>query len=246
MIYIKRWLEYYEELFPVAENQENFVEKLCEDFPAPAKLLSVECGPGALTQILHKTHPDITVTDSFPEFISIINTRQESQENAIHAFNLNPADIARYLGKEFFNVALCCNYRIIFMKDKTMIKKFLFDTKMLLSDGGYLIIDLINFAKFDFSHTKIELPTIRCERATLYSSLIKDKDDVDYKLYQHLVTSSGKLIDETKNEEVCPISMETFKSFADELKFSSVEFFSDYNGTPYSKDSDKIICVLKK
>lgn len=246
MIYIKRWLEYYDELFPVEENQQEFIERLCQDFQAPAKLLNVECGPARLMERMHATHPDITVTDSFQEFISVVNTRQENQENAIHAFYLNPVDIARYLGKEFFNVALCCNYRIIFMKDRTLIKKFLFDVKMLLKDGGYFVIDLINFAKYDFSLSKIELPIKKCERATLYSSLIKDRDAATYNLYQHLVTSSGKLLDETRNEEVCPISMESFKAFAEELKYSSIEFYSDYNGTPYSKDAEKIICVLKK
>lgn len=246
MIYIKRWLEYYEELFPLEEHQVEFIENLCKDFQAPAKLLSVECGPALLSQKLHPSHPDITVTDSFPEFISLLNTRQENQENQIHAFNLQPADIARYLGKEFFNVAWCCNYRLIFMKDKALIKKFMFDAKMLLSEGGYLVLDLINFAKYDFSQTKIELPVKKSARGTLYSTLLKDTDEAKYTLYQHLITANGKLIDETKNEDVCPISLETFKMFAEELKFSSINFYSDFNGTPYSLDSDKIICVLKK
>lgn len=246
MIYIKRWLEYYEDLFTIEPNQEEFFENLCKNFAAPAKLLSVECGPAALTQKLHQTHPDITVTDSFAEFLSIVNTRQESQENAIHAFNLQPADITRYLGKKFYNVIMCCNYRLIFMKEKTLIQKFMFDMKQLLSDNGYLVLDLINFSKYDFSLTKIELPTKTCERATLYSSLIKDSDQAKYKLYQNVVTKSGKLIEETKDEEVCPISLETFKVFAQELKYSSIDFYSDYFGNPLTSDSDKIICVLRK
>lgn len=246
MTYIKRWLEYYEDLFPISPNQDKFIENLCEDFTAPAKLLSVECGPALLSQKLHNTHPDLTVTDSHMEFISIINTRQEGHENAIHAFNLQPADIARYLGKDFFNVAVCCNSRLIFMKEKTSIKKFLFDVKMLLSDHGYLVLDLINFSKYDFSQTKIELAQKSSGRATLYSSIIKDSDDAQYKLYQYVVNKAGKLIEETKNEVITPISYETLKQFAEELKFSSAEFYGDYFRTPFKKDDDKIICVLRK
>lgn len=246
MIYIKRWLEYYEELFTIEPNQEEFIENLCNNFPAPAKLLSVECGPAILSKKLNNTHPDLTVTDSFMEFIAVVNTRQENQENSIHAFNLQPPDIARYLGKDFFNIAICCNYRLIFLKEKALIKKFMFDMKMLLTDGGYLILDLINFSKFDFSQVKIELPKKTCERATLYSSILKDSDSATYKLYQNVVTKSGKLIEETKDEVVCPISFETFKQFAIELKYSSIDFYSDYKGTPLKKDSDKIICVLRK
>ncbi len=245
MIYIKKWTDYYEDLFPIEQNQEEFFKSLCDKFNSPAKLLSVECGPALLSDKF-AINNDVTLTDSFPEFINVVNTRHSHSELPIHAFNLNPADIARYLGKNFFNVICCLNYRIIFMKDRTLIKKFFFDSKMLLSDGGYLILDILNFSKYDFSETKIDLPPKKSERATLYSSVIKNSDSVQYKLFQHVVTASGKVIDEVKDELICPISMETIRSYAKEVKFSSCEFFNDYKGTPYTTDSDKIICVLKK
>ena len=83
-------------------------------------------------------------------------------------------------------------------------------------------------------------------RNSLYSSVIKNSDQISYKLFQHVVTASGKLIDEVKDELVCPISMETIRSYAKEVGYSSCEFFNDYSRTPYTADSDKIICVLKK
>lgn len=246
MIYIKKWIEYYEELFAVEPNQIEFFEDLASQFQLPSKILSVECGPALLSGRLSKNH-DITVTDSFSEFISIVNNRiPDASAHKIHAFNLNPADIARYLGKSFFNTICCLNYRLIFMKDRALAQKFIFDAKMLLSDGGYLVLDLINFSKYDFSETKIDLPVKKCQRATLYSSLVKNSDKTSYQLFQHVVTSSGKVIDEVKDETVYPVSVETIKNWATELKFSSIEFYSDYKKTPYSKDSDKVICVLKK
>lgn len=245
MIYIKKWTDYYSDFFPIEPNQLDFFSKLGDEFPVPAKFLGVECGPALLTEQLQEKY-DITLTDSFAEFVNMVNTRQSTKENSAHIFNLNPADIARYLGKNFFNVITCLCYRLIFMKDRTLIKKFLFDSKMLLSDGGYLVLDLLNFSKYDFSETKIDLPAKKSERATLYSSVVKNSDSVSYKLFQHVVTASGKVIDEVKDELICPISMETIRSYAKEVKFSSCEFYNDYKGTPYTTDSDKIICVLKK
>lgn len=245
MIYIKKWTDYYEDFFPIEPNQYEFFSAMGDEFTAPAKFLSVECGLALLTEQLQDKF-DITLTDSFAEFVNIVNTRQSTKENPAHIFNLNPADIARYLGKNFFNVITCLCYRIIFMKDHTLIKKFLFDSKMLLSDGGYLVLDIVNFSKYDFSETKVELPPKKAERATLYSSVIKNSDSVQYKLFQHVVTASGKLIDEVKDEPICPIGMETIRSYAKEVKYSSCEFYNDYKGTPYTPDSDKIICVLKK
>lgn len=245
MIYIKRWTDYYEDLFSVESNQVEFFTELANSFEEPAKLLSVECGPAGLSGKLADKF-DITATDTYSEFVNIAKTRQNNLPKTFPVFNLNPADLGRYLGKNFYHVIYCLNYRLIFMKDKALVWKFLIDAKALLKDGGYLVLDLFNFSKYDFSETKIDLPEKKSERATLYSSIVKNSDTTSYKLFQHIVTSSGKVIDEVKDEVVCPISYETFKTFAAELGYSSIEFYSDYKKTPLKPDSDKIICVLKK
>lgn len=245
MIYIKRWTDYYDELFQIEPNQVEFFKELGKNYEEKPKLLSVECGPARLSAALINDY-DITATDSFPEFVNIVKNRQANFANTFPVFNLVPADLARYLGKDFYNVIYCLNYRLIFMKDKALIWKFLVDAKALLKDGGCLVLDLFNFSKCDFSQTKVDLPEKKSDRATLYSSILKDSESTKYKLYQHVVTSSGKLIEEVKDEEVCPISSETFKTFASEIGYSSIEFYSDYKKTPFANDSDKIICVLTK
>jgi len=245
MIYIKKWFEYYDDLFHIEENQQEFFENLCKEAESPKRLLSVECGPGAISRRLSKKGFDVTVTDSFPEFINSVNNDQTLDKTSMHAFNLVPQDIGRYLGQNFFDLIICCNYRLIFMNNKALITKFILDCKKLLKDGGYLVLDLINFTKYDFSEDRIDIPEKKSERATLYSYLEKNKEDATYNLNQYVITSSGKKIDEVVNHEVCPISLETFKKMAEETQLS-IEFFSDYKGTPLKSDSDKIICVLRK
>ena len=245
MIYIKRWIDYYSELFPVEEGQQNFFESYANEFSNSTKILSVECGPALLSEILNEKY-DITVTDQHQEFIDIVKSRNSYSNGRIHAFNMHPMDLSRYMGNSFFDIVCCLNYRVIFLKERALIKKYMMDVQRLLTNGGYLILDLINFAKYDFSETKIDLPEKKSERATLYSSLVKNSEGLSYRLYQNVVTSAGKMIEEVKDEVVCPVSLETFKSAAEEMKFSSIEFFSDYKKSPYFKESDKIICVLKK
>ena len=67
-----------------------------------------------------------------------------------------------------------------------------------------------------------------------------------YYLNQQIVTNEGVSIDAVKDEEICPISLESFKAYSSEIGYSSVQFYSDYKGTPLSENSEKIICVLKK
>lgn len=246
MIYVKRWLEYYNQVFSIEPNQVEFLDGLCKQFAAPAKFLSVEAGCAQASMRLLDLNNDVTITDSYPEFISIINHRTVNNKDKLHAFNLNPMDIIRYLGKGFFNVIYCANYRLIFIKDKVSIQKLMLDSKMMLSDGGYLVLDLINFSKYDFSKPRIDLAVKETENAHLYSYILKDADSMKYRLNQQIVTNDGKCIDEVKDEEITPISLETFKTFADAVGFSSIDFYSDYLGNPLKPDSEKIICVLKK
>jgi len=246
MIYVKRWLEYYNQIFSIEDNQVEFLDGLCKQFASPAKFLSVEAGSAQVSMRLADLNNDVTITDTYPDFISAVNHRQISNKNKVHAFNLNPMDIIRYLGKGFFNVIYCANYRLIFIKDKVSIQKLMIDSKMMLSDGGYLVLDLINFSKYDFSKPRIDLAVKNASDAQLYSYILKDADSMKYRLNQQIVTKDGKCIDEVKDEEITPISLETFKTFADSVGFSSVEFYSDYIGNPLTPDSEKIICVLKK
>lgn len=246
MINVKKWIEYYDGFFPVAEGQVDFILNLEKSFDAPSKILSVECGSALLSKEFSSSHSDITVTDSYPEFINRICERTPEGKVNLHAFNINPCDISRYFGKDHFNIIFSGNHRLIFMKDRALIHKYFIDAYYLLSAGGYIIIDLINFSKFDFTKQKIDLPEKTSCQGTLYSEIIKDSDQIKYKLYQRIVTISGKVIEDIKDEEIIPVSIETIKSYVQEIGFSSIELYSDYKGTPYSSDSDNVICVIKK
>lgn len=248
MVYIKEWQKYFDKIFKVDENQIEFLASLTKNVATPAKYLDVESGSALISRELANKGYDVTVTDSFNEFITAVNSLREKDNsgNSLHAFNIHPTDIIRYLGKNYFDVITCCNYRLIFIKDKVQIKKLVFDAGMLLKDGGYLVLDLINFSKFDFTSDEIELPVKTGENVKLYSSIKKDRMNAKYLLNQKIVTDSDEEIIEVRDEEITPISLETFQILAKETFFSSIEFYSDYNGSPLNPDSDKIICVLRK
>lgn len=245
MVFIKRWLDYYSDLFSIDDKQEEFILNYAKNCSSPTKLLNVECGSALFTDRLSKKL-DVTVTDTYPEFINAINARHFNQDNTIHAFNLQPIDIARYLGKNFFDIICCFNNRIILMKDRTLIKKFIFDSKVLLKDNGYLILEIVNFSKYDFTNQVLQMPVIESKRGSLYSTIVKDSDEAKYKLFEHIVSSSGKVIDLVKDEEICPLSIETLKQISTEIKFSSVEFFGDYDLSQFTPDSKRLICIFKK
>ena len=244
MVNIVDWLDYYSDFFPHQDVEVEFIESYLEN-QDNAKLLYVECGMAPLSKDFLSKY-DVTFTDKFSEYTTLLNKRLIHKNNRVHIFNLDPIDIARYLAKDFFSTIFCLHNKMIFMQDDVLIKKFLFDSKMLLKENGKIILGLSNFSKYDLQKDIIEFPTVKSSRGSLKVHLSKDKELVSYRLSGEIIPSNGKTIQISQNEKVFPLGLETIKKTAEELKFSSVEFFGDYLKSPFNKNSSNLICVLTK
>lgn len=244
MVNIVDWLDYYSDFFPHQDVEVDFIESYLEN-QDNAKLLYVECGMAPLSKDFLSKY-DVTFTDKFSEYTTLLNKRLIHKNNRVHIFNLDPIDIARYLAKDFFSTIFCLHNKMIFMQDDVLIKKILFDSKMLLKENGKIILGLSNFSKYDLQKDVIEFPTVKSSRGSLKVHLSKDKELVSYRLSGEIIPSNGKTIQISQNEKVFPLGLETIKKIAEELKFSSVEFFGDYLKSPFNKNSSNLICVLTK
>lgn len=244
MVNIVDWLDYYSDFFSHQDVEVEFIESYLEN-QDNAKLLYVECGMAPLSKDFLSKY-DVTFTDKFSEYTTLLNKRLIHKNNRVHIFNLDPIDIARYLAKDFFSTIFCLHNKMIFMQDDVLIKKFLFDSKMLLKENGKIILGLSNFSKYDLQKDIIEFPTVKSSRGSLKVHLSKDKELVSYRLSGEIIPSNGKTIQISQNEKVFPLGLETIKKIAEELKFSSVEFFGDYLKSPFNKNSSNLICVLTK
>ena len=243
MINFTKWIELYGDLYEINPAEENFYCNLCDEFPQHAKALNVEAGLALLPSKLAYKY-DVTVTDSFHEFVQNIGTRQVQTETQPPMFHMDSSELTKYLGKNFFNVVFCVNSRVIFLKEAAVIEKLISDSKDLLSDGGYLVFDLINFDKYDLSQPSITLP-VRNVGNTSLKTTITNKDNV-FEINQTISKDNGEPVYVVEKEKIYPIGCKEFKTIAEKLGFSSVEFYSDYNKTPYTKDAYKVIAVLKK
>ena len=174
MVNIVDWLDYYSDFFPHQDVEVEFIES-CLENQDNAKLLYVECGMAPLSKDFLSKY-DVTFTDKFSEYTTLLNKRLIHKNNRVHIFNLDPIDIARYLAKDFFSTIFCLHNKMIFMQDDVLIKKFLFDSKMLLKENGKIILGLSNFSKYDLQKDIIEFPTVKSSRGSLKVHLSKDKE----------------------------------------------------------------------
>ena len=240
---IQNIVEYYEELFPATTEQRDFFDDLIKNYPAPAKLLRVGCGTGQYEHQLAKTGVDVTGLETSREFLDSANRRRRTQLMSVRFFQMSALEMTRFLGKGFYNIISCLESRILFVHDYTLMRKFFHDCRTLLSDGGSLVLSLVNFDSIE------PAPTIRLkERSSIRAKLFTDiltSDAGDVFMNMTVENSTGKLLPVLERERIYPLVSDEIRDFAREAGFKSMEFFADFKKSPFNEDSPLLVCVLR-
>ncbi len=233
--------EFYDELYPVTEEQKVFYEKLMGMFAKPVRFLRIGCGTGTFEHNLAREGSDVTGLETSKELLESANRKRRTQLMAVRYFQMSSLEMTRFLGKKFYNVVSILNNRIIFTHDKTLMAKLFYDCRQLLADNGKLIISLSNFKKYA-GLDKFTLPVKESIRTSLFSS-IESRGEKMY-LNQELENSSGKRIFVTEDAPVYLITKEEIENYAKEAGFKDINFYSSFGNSAYSEDSDQIVAVL--
>jgi len=234
--------EYYEELFPVSDTQKKFYEKILNQYSKPAHFLGIQCGTGGFEYHLAKLGLDVTGIDSEKDFIERANRKRRTQLMSLRFFQMAPQEITKFLCKDFYNAISCINWRLILEQDRKNIENFFADAKTLLSKDGKLILELPNFDFYnglsDFSF--VEKSSIRSK---LYSDLYVNDDDEVF-LNQIVETGNSRFVKIFEDKKIYPIVQAEIRLFAKNAGFSQIQFYSDYDETPLSAESECFICVI--
>lgn len=234
--------EYYDELFPVSKEQKKFFEEEVKKISIPLRLLSVNCGSGLFEHNLAENGVNVTAIEDIAPLLESANRRRRNQLMMLNIFQMNTLEMARFLGKGFFNIISILNDRLIFISDEILLQKFFFDCKQLLSENGKLIISIPNFEKYNSN--EFELPVRESIRVKLFSK-VKTNFSNEKILEQKIETGNGKLKTVTSNAKISVLTREKILEITKKIGFSEVKFYSDFNKTDFDVKSEKLFCVLK-
>ena len=238
---IKNFVEYYDELYPVSLAQQTFYETLAQKYPHPAKVLSIGCGTGVLCHRLAKDAVDVTGLETHRELLDSASLKYRNQLMSLRYFQMSTLEMTRFLGKKFYNIISCLNSRIIFIHDKTLMRKFFFDCKELLADGGKVVLQLFNFEKYKNS-AKCCLPELSSARVR-YKSVLSKCQDGNY-FIDSFLEKNNKSMPVYEQAKVYPLRKSEIEEFSKEAGFKSAQFFSGYDGLSSYEDSDYLLAVL--
>lgn len=240
---VQNVIEYYDELYPVTESQKKFYNNLIENYTKPVKFLRVGCGTGYFEHLLARDGHDVTGIEFCKELLESANLKRRNQLMSIRFFQMTTLEMTRFLGKGFYNVISCLHDRIIFIHDQTLIRKFFFDCKQLLTENGKLILQLYNYDAFR-NDSLMRLPDKESIRSKLYTEVLT-RENGEQVLNQEIETGSGRILPVVEDELVYTIGTEEIKRDALEAGFTSCEFYADYDMSPLTAESPKLVAVIQ-
>ncbi|MDR1747467.1 MAG: class I SAM-dependent methyltransferase [Spirochaetaceae bacterium] len=241
MEYFSNIIEYYDELLPIQEDQGAFFTKRAMMYEQPCKLLRIGCGTATFEHTLAKLGYDVTGIDTSRELLETA-FRRKKEPSSIRFFQMSTLEITHFLKQGFYNVISCLNDNMIFIRDKTLMRKFFHDCKKLLVPGGTLILQLLNYQRY-LVEPAVKLPSRKSIRVTLSRRMWRD-DDGMYFIQYDLENGTGRIIPVIQDVEIYPIRKDEIAAFAAEAGFGKTEFFADFTGKPFSPDGSNLVCAL--
>lgn len=240
---IQNLVEYYDELYPVTKEQYDFYAYLIEQYAKPVKFLTIGCGTGVMENYLAKQMTDVTGLETIKELLESATRKHRNQLMALRFFKMSTIEMVRFLGKNFYNVISCLNDRIIFIHDRTLLRKFFFDCKQLLADDGMIVLQLANYNLYK-SKTVSVLPEIKTTRVTLTSKLeyVSEEESL---LSRNIKTGSGKVLPVYQKTSVYPITPSEIEEYAKGSGFTSIEYFADFKRNPFTEKSPSMVVIIK-
>jgi 2-polyprenyl-3-methyl-5-hydroxy-6-metoxy-1,4-benzoquinol methylase len=239
---IQNVIEYYDELYPVTEGQKKFYADLMTKYAIPVKFLRIGCGTGYFEHLLAREGHDVTGIDTSKEMLESANLKRRNQLMAIRFFLMSTIDMTRFLGQGFYNIISCLNNEVLFIHDRTLMRKYFFDCKQLLAPNGTLVLQLTNFM-INNNVPVIKLTTRESIRAKLYTEILT-KDDGSKYLSEEVETGTGKVLPVVDKTSIYPLLPSEIEEFAEEAGFSSAEFYADFSKKEFTGKEPEMIVLL--
>ena len=240
MDYFENFVEYYDELFPISESKKKFYESLQADSFSPIRSLHLGSGTGILEHHLAQRGFDITGIEISQPLIDSACLKRRTQLMALRFFKLSTLDIGNVLGKNFFNVISTLNDRIIFLRKKEYLENLFSQCKELLTNNGIFIIETFNYEKI--LNTNISEITRESIRTKFKTKIRKNNEEIF--ISQIIETPNGKSNVISNEINVHIPTIKEIEELSKKYNYSKIEFFEDFEGTPFTKDSEALICIL--
>jgi glycine/sarcosine N-methyltransferase len=229
---------YYEELFPASDTSVDFLSQRCRD---GGRILDVACGTGEHARKLARLGYRVTGIDLDGRMIFLARERGGGVE--YHVADMT--DLAATLGTgERFDLVSCIGNSLVHLPDRAAVASFLRGTASLLSAGGGVVLQIINFESLRSGNLPEFADLTSSDGRILFSRRyeVKDGDHVSFvtSLSVDGVTGADESI------ELLVLTKDELTAMLADASFVESEAFGGFDGTPWRDDAFVTIVRARK
>lgn len=241
MTFYQQLSKYYDSIFQTSEVTVDFISEITGK--APNHILDVACGTGGYSLELAKRGYKLCSTDLDVGMVDALKVKALEEGVSLEAYQGNMLEILS-IPKSNFQTILCIGNSLVHLSSITEMKKFLSDAYRLLSEGGNLVIQTVNFDKI-FIKNQTELPLI-------HNSEKDVSFERNYKLLsEERVTFKTKLTVGADSFEnaiyLTPLFSDVARDIFEEVGFKEINIYGGFQKAEYvPSESNALVIVARK
>ena len=231
--------KYYDDIFPTGKAQLAFIAEIAGE--PPKNLLDIACGTGGYATALAKQGYQVTAVDLDKQMIFQLKRKAMDEKLNLNAMEGDMLELGEKL-EAGYDLAFCIGNSLVHLNGNQEIGKFFNGVKGLLTEGGSLVIQIINYDRVLSKEIKA-LPTIENEEAGLSFQRLYRYDGQSNKiLFKTILRVDGN---EIENEiPLHPILADELVKLLKAAGFENIELYGDFAGASFDKDSSYALVVV--
>lgn len=228
----------YDSIFPLNQQQVNFVLNTIPKGDTSHHLLDIGCGTGKLSNILSSYNMQVTGIDLDETMLEI--AKKFSNEK-LHFKQVNMLEMSKQYPPNHFNTILCLGNTLVHLNSEQEIGECLKQCRTLLQEKGSLVIQIINYDRILNNDIKalptIENELVKFERKYIYKAELRR---IDFNTILTLKKENKQL---TNTQLLYPIRKNELENVLSAAGFSSFEYFGNFNGDKLTESSIPLIVI---
>lgn len=238
-MFYKNLAPVYHHVFPVGQKK----AFLSNCFKPKSKLLDIGCADGRVAAALADTANGYQITgiDLSSDLIQVAKTVTAAYE-AIHIIELDMTAVGAVFPAESFDGVYCIGNTLVHLEDFEAISKTLAAFYKVLSHGGTLVLQLLNYDKILNERLEalplIDNACVRFERRYQYVG-----DRITFASTLTLKDTSETLESST---QLFPLLQKPLLVAMKQMGFESIEVFSGFDASAFDSEKLPLVITAKK
>ncbi len=234
---------YYDFIFPVGDEQLEFITKTVGE--SPKKILDVACGSGGYSEALANRGYIVTGVDIDSKMVEMASRKAFEGLCSFNVFECDMLSIKEKVPLEDFDAVFCIGNSIVHLNGLKNIGEALEQMYACLKKDGHLILQIINYDRI-LAERITSLPAISNEKEGLV--FIRNYSYEPERNLVHFNTNLNVNKSEAYENSVALVPLQSVDLFAlmQQAGFSDIKFFGDFMWSDYNKDSYMLVAKAVK